>query len=133
MAQRPSRQRRWRTTEAVQLSAKVLRHELTPAERVLWDALRDRRLQGLKFRRQHPIGPFVADFCCVASRLVVEVDGEVHTRLGDRDAVRTAYLAERGYRVMRIPNGAVVRDLAEVLRRIAVAASLQEDGTTDSL
>ena len=58
--------------------ARDLRKRLTPAERILWRLLRDRRLKGLKFRRQFPIGPFVVDFCCYELRLVIELDGEVH-------------------------------------------------------
>jgi very-short-patch-repair endonuclease len=58
--------------------ARDLRKRQTPAERIFWKLLRDRRLKSLKFRRQFPIGPFVADFCCHAIRLVIELDGDVH-------------------------------------------------------
>ena len=59
-------------------AARDLRQRGTPAEELLWDALRNRRLDGLKFRRQHPVGPFVIDFCCPSRQLAIELDGEVH-------------------------------------------------------
>ncbi|MHB0858108.1 MAG: endonuclease domain-containing protein [Anaerolineae bacterium] len=70
--------RRMRTSLAIQESAEVLRKQSTPAEALLWQNLRGRRLAGAKFRRQHPIGPYVADFYCAEQHLVVELDGPVH-------------------------------------------------------
>ena len=72
-------------------------------ERQLWAVLRDRRLEGLKFRRQFPAGPYVLDFVCLRHRLVVEADGPFHDP--DRDAQRDAWLASRGFRVLRFANG----------------------------
>lgn len=69
-----------------------LRHDMTDAERKLWLALRDRRLDGLKFRRQSTIGPYVVDFLCIEARLIVEVDGGQHSETVD--APRTRYLEE---------------------------------------
>ena len=69
-----------------------MRREPTEAERKLWYALRDRRMQALKFRRQAPVGPYIVDFLCVAHRLVVEADGSQHAE-SRRDAVRDAWLA----------------------------------------
>ena len=66
----------------VQQNAKELRQSLTPAERILWERLRDRRLSSLKFRRQHPIGAFIVDFYCPAARLVIEIDGGIHLGAG---------------------------------------------------
>ena len=106
-------------------AARELRQRETSAEDLLWDALRDRRLNGLKFRRQHPVGPFVIDFCCPVRRLAVELDGEVHATQHDRDAEREAVLTAAGYRVLRFPNQAVCKRLAEVVTAIAAAA--QED------
>jgi very-short-patch-repair endonuclease len=102
-------------------AARVLRRPLTPAEAVLRRALRDRRMDGLKFRRQHPVGPFVLDFCCPASRLAVEVDGAVHDERAEQDAARTALLAASGYRVLRFRNEDVLGDLGTVLARIRAA------------
>jgi very-short-patch-repair endonuclease len=103
-------------------AARDLRQRETRAEEVLWEALRDRRLDGLKFRRQHPVGALVIDFCCPARRLAVEVDGDVHAAQVERDAEREAVLAAAGYRVLRFPNDAVRHDLADVLSAIAAAA-----------
>ena len=84
--------------------ARELRRDSTKAETPLWAQLRDRRLNGCKFRRQHPIGPFFADFACIEHRLVVELDGESHDWTYERDAARERSLARDGYRVLRIPN-----------------------------
>ena len=104
-------------------AARDLRVRETSAEALLWDALRGRRLDGLKFRRQHPVGPFVLDLCCPDCRLAIELDGGVHEGQGDRDADRDAMLTAAGYRVLRFPNEAVHNHLAEVLDSIRTAAS----------
>ncbi|WP_276315529.1 endonuclease domain-containing protein [Salinarimonas soli] len=104
-------------------SAKRLRREMTEAERKLWHALRGHRFQGLGFRRQVPIGPYVADFACHRARLVVEVDGGQHG-FDDhvaRDAVRDAWLAGRGYRTLRFANHDVLRRRESVLDTIHAA------------
>jgi very-short-patch-repair endonuclease len=103
-------------------AARDLRRRETAAEELLWEALRDRRLDGLKFRRQHPVGALVLDFCCPARRLAVELDGEVHATQGERDVEREAVLAAAGYRVLRFPNEAVRHRLSDVLAAIASAA-----------
>ncbi|MFN3558234.1 MAG: endonuclease domain-containing protein [Brevundimonas sp.] len=82
--------------------AKRMRREPAVHERKLWRLLRDRRLEGLKFRRQVVIGPYVADFVCLRHRLIVEADGPFHD--AERDAVRDAWLAAQGFRVLRFPN-----------------------------
>ena len=84
--------------------ARKLRRNQTPAERRLWYLLRDRRLGNAKFRRQVPVGPYIADFLCVVSRLIVEIDGGRHAS-STRDAVRDAWLAAHGWRVVRFRNG----------------------------
>ena len=76
--------------------ARELRRRPTPAEELLWAGLRKRQAKGLKFRRQHPIGPYIVDFYCAALRLVVEIDGGYHRERGEEDAERSAYLRERG-------------------------------------
>ena len=75
-------------------------------------------MDGLKFRRQHPIGPYVADFACPSIRLVVELDGDQHGRHLEYDQARTAYLATRGYRVIRFDNRDVSQRLDDVLEAI---------------
>lgn len=72
---------------------------MTPAERILWYALRDRRFMGLKLRRQVPIGPFIVDFHCADHRLVIEADGSGHGP--DRDSARDHWLASQGFRILR--------------------------------
>lgn len=107
------------------LNARLLRHNLTPAERRLWTRLRDRRLNGFKFRRQHPIGHYVVDFCCPECRLVVEVDGDVHAEQRARDEERTRWLERNGYCVLRFSNREVAGQLYAVLEAILSAC---EDG-----
>ena len=105
-------------------NARELRRTMTPAEAVLWRALRDRRLAGLKFRRQHPVGPLVLDFCCPILRLAVEVDGAVHDAKTDQDSARTELLEANGYQVLRFRNDEVLTSLPSVLARIHHAASV---------
>jgi len=106
------------TTPAAQAHARTLRRELTDAERALWQRLRDRSVAGAKFRRQHPIGPFIGDFCCVESHLIVEIDGGQHADRSQVDEERTRFLSERGYRVIRFWNHEVLQHLDGVLERI---------------
>jgi len=94
-----------------------LRGAQTDAERKLWFALRDRRLGGFKFIRQEAIGPFIADFVCRERKLIIEVDGGQHAE-SQRDAVRDAYLAREGYRVMRFWNNDVLTNREGVLLTI---------------
>src|SRR4051812_33057606 len=88
--------------------ARRLRREMTVPERRLWYALRGRRLQGWKFRRQVPIGPFVVDFYCDSAQLVIEVDGRSHDDRGEADRTRERGLSEHGYRVLRVSNDFVL-------------------------
>ena len=112
-----------KTSRAVRTRAKELRKEQTPAERMLWRVLRDRAVNGLKFRRQHPLDGFVLDFFCPEVKLCVELDGGIHDSQVERDAERTAQLAARGLRVIRFRNEEVEDDMTSVLHRIAKAAS----------
>lgn len=92
--------------------ARALRHNMTKAEIWLWHKLRRPPDPSVKFRRQHPIGPYIADFACVAARLVVEVDGSTHSTGEElaHDARRTAYLKRVGWRVLRVTNDEIYRD-----------------------
>ena len=104
--------------------ARTLRAEMTPPEVKLWKVLRERPA-GLKFRRQHPAGPYVLDFFCPLRLLAIEIDGEAHNR-GDRpeqDARRDAWLTENGVTVCRIPASAVLADLDAVVTHIVTVAS----------
>ena len=100
--------------------ARRLRREMTGAETKLWAALRDNRFANRRFRRQHPIGPYTADFACLSAGVVIEVDGGQHgTDAGMAiDAKRTAYLASEGFRVFRVWNFQVLSDLPGVLAMI---------------
>jgi adenine-specific DNA-methyltransferase len=101
--------------------ARRLRAAGTEVERRLWARLRNRRLKGAKFRRQHPIGNYVVDFLCRESCLVVELDGGQHGEERQRrsDERRTEYLESLGYRVLRFWNVEVTDDIEGVLQRIA--------------
>ena len=93
--------------------ARALRRRGPWTERWLWSVLRGSRLGGLKFRRQVPLGPFIADFVCLRHRLVVEADGPFHDP--ELDARRDAWLRSQGFRVIRIPNGAVRATAAQLI------------------
>jgi len=112
------------TSPLIQKRARRLRGRLTPVEQTLWERLRNRRLEGLKFRRQHPLGPYIVDFYCAEHRLVVEVDGPIHLRRREEDALRDEYLTRYGYHVLRIRNDEVENDLEAVLERILQACGL---------
>ena len=107
--------------------ARGLRARMTDAELRLWHHLRDRRLLGHKFRRQVPIGPYIADFACLQSRLVIEIDGGQHNVAVD--SPRTACLHEQGFTVLRFWNNDVLGDtdavLAAICRAPGVAPSPQ--------
>jgi len=104
--------------------ARELRREETPAEAALWELLRDRQLLGLKFRRQHPVSRYIADFCCPDLRLIVELDGEVHASAAQtaHDENRDEYLQALGYEVLRFPNEKLLQDPPAVLTEITNSA-----------
>ena len=97
--------------------ARSLRQSSTDAERRLWKALRDRQLEDYKFRRQRPIGPFIADFVCLEHLLVIELDGSQHAG-SDYDAARTAWLQQHGWRVLRFWNNDVLLNIEGVAEAI---------------
>ena len=96
---------------------KELRNSSTAAEAVLWTHLKNRQLGGKKFRRQSSVGPYIVDFFCAESRVVVELDGQPHFGevAAEYDARRTRYLEERGIQVIRFENKRAYRDLEGVL------------------
>ncbi len=97
--------------------ARRLRRDATDAERRLWSALRDRRLRGYRFRRQHPIGPFVVDFACTKQHLIVEADGGQHAEL-ETDERRNAWLKKEGWRLLRFWNHDILANTNGVIERI---------------
>ncbi len=103
-----------------------LRQELTKAEKLLWAELRNRKLNGLKFRRQHPLDKFIVDFYCNEKKLVVELDGAVHNEKINKeyDEARTAMLAGLNIIVLRFKNEDVTNNLKEVLKKISDTADM---------
>ncbi len=102
---------------------RLMRHQPTPAEDALWQAVRNRQLAGVKFRRQHTIGPFIVDFFSPDHQLIIEVDGQVHREVGqaEYDAGRTHELESLGYRIVRFSNEEVLAGLSIVLQKITAA------------
>ena len=98
-----------------------LRRRQTDAERRLWPRLRDRRLQGAKFAREVPIGPYVVDFCCRELKVTVELDGGQHAERARSDTERTVFLEALDYRVLRFWNDEALANTDGVLQRIAQA------------
>lgn len=113
-------------------TARRLRRQLSLPEMLLWQRLRLTRGE-LRFRRQHAIGPYVADFYCPAARLVIEVDGAAHDRRQAADRRRDEYLASLGIRVIRFPATAVLADPAEVADAIFRSCSTNAGPSTTQL
>jgi very-short-patch-repair endonuclease len=88
---------------------------MTIAERKLWQALRDKQLNGHRFRRQHPIGKYIADFACIERKVVIELDGGQHQDHVAYDDRRTAFLQENGWRVLRFWNNDALNNMEGVL------------------
>ncbi len=101
--------------------ARQLRRDQTEAEALLWMHLRRKSLEGVKFRRQFPVGVFIADFCAPSALLIVEVDGGQHDEQAQRDRRRTLILESNGYRVLRFWNNEVMSNLDGVLEVIRAA------------
>src|ERR1700704_2548405 len=100
--------------------AKALRRRMTRAETLLWRYLKANHLEGLSFRRQTPLGPYIVDFVCHAAQVVIEIDGETHDFEAQqrRDSARDEWLASRGYVVQRFTNQDVLSNLEGVLLSI---------------
>ena len=106
--------------------ARQLRATQTSAESLLWQRLRGRKLGGLKFRRQHPIEPFIVDFACIEKHLVIDLDGEYHDHIYERDQSRQQQLEAAGWEVVRFSNADVLGDVESVA--IAIARLLDMEG-----
>jgi len=102
-------------------NARTLRSGMTLAEQRLWNALRGKQIENTRFRRQHPIGPYIADFACVEQLLIVELDGGQHQEQIEYDDRRTAFLQQQGWKVLRFWNNDVMSNLDGVLSSIVTA------------
>lgn len=101
--------------------ARELRRNLTEAERKLWRRLRLRQIEGLKFRRQHPLGHYVVDFICLEKRMIIELDGGQHLEQVEYDSRRTQWLEAQGFCLLRFWNHDVLTDIESVLLAIVDA------------
>ena len=115
----------WKISTPLRVTARRLRRNSTDAERILWSELRDHRLQGAGFRRQVPIGNYIADFVCHAAKLIIEVDGGQHfSDAGERaDARRSVAIEANGFKVIRFSNRDVLAHRDGVLETIAAAVA----------
>ncbi len=104
--------------------AKVMRRTPMGSERALWRLLRDRRLEGLKFRRQVPLGRYIVDFLCLRHRLIIEADGPFHEDNLEHDLERDAWLQGQGFRVLRLPNLQIDSRPNDVVAAIRAAAGM---------
>ncbi len=112
---------RWRASKQIQQRARELRKDLTPAERKLWQYLRNDQL-GARFRKQYAVDTFIVDFFCAKSKLVIEVDGDSHAEQREYDAARTKWLSEQHhYRVLRFTNREVLTNIEAVVEAIRAA------------
>ncbi|MBC7710852.1 MAG: endonuclease domain-containing protein [Rhizobacter sp.] len=108
-------------TTALTQFARILRHNQTDTERELWQLLRRRELAGYKFRRQVPLGRYVADFVCLSARIIVELDGGQHGEQTSYDSERTSWLKTENFRVLRFWNNQVFEERDSVLAAILSA------------
>ena len=107
-----------RLQNTLETMARQFRAQPTVAEQILWQYLRGRKLQGYKFRRQHPLLHYVVDFYCHEGKLVIELDGPIHQTQQLRDQSRDLVLQQAGYTVLRFPNDAVFHQITIVLQDI---------------
>jgi very-short-patch-repair endonuclease len=122
---------------ASQVHARELRRDMTDSERKLWGGLRANQL-GAKFRRQHPLGHYIADFACLAPKLIVELDGTQHLDHAEYDSRRDAFFRSQGFAVLRFPSNEPLRNLdgvrtaileqLKVLARVAPTPALPQRG-----
>ena len=99
-------------------AARLLRESMTFYEKLLWERLKTKQICGLRFRRQHPIDFFIADFYCHQARLVVEIDGDIHYQKSEYDDGRTAEMERYFIKVIRFTNTEVEKNIESVIKRI---------------
>jgi very-short-patch-repair endonuclease len=108
----------FKATPEIMKNARRLRGNMTNSEKLLWDKLKGKQICGLRFRRQHPIYIFIADFYCHEARLVVEIDGEIHNQLEEYDDNRTSELEKFDIKVIRFKNSQIENDIEKVVFEI---------------
>ncbi|KAF3978698.1 MAG: endonuclease domain-containing protein [Methylococcales symbiont of Iophon sp. n. MRB-2018] len=106
--------------------ARNLRKNQTDAEQILWLQLRDRRFLNLKFRRQFPVESYIVDFICLDCKIIIELDGSQHHEQGNEDAIRTKFLNQRGFKVIRFWNNDVFNNLDGVLESLRLVVEKQK-------
>ncbi len=99
--------------------ARHLRKNMTPEESLLWSRIRKKQIHGHRFRRQHPIGPYIVDFICLEENLIIEIDGGQHNQPSQEERYRADYLEKHGYQTLRFWNHEVRNELTAVLDTIA--------------
>src|ERR1700730_12194367 len=135
VSRRKSRDMKKRPVDGAHARARTLRQNMTQAERRVWQILRSHRMTGYQFRRQVPIGRYIADFVCHEARLIVEIDGGQHDRSSPREAERNGFLENEGYRILRFWNNEILENLdgvhetiADELGRISPTQTLPHQG-----
>ncbi len=118
------------TKNKTRANARQLRRDQTLAETKLWLALRSHQLENIHFRRQHPIGNYIVDFCAPQAKLIIELDGSQHLEQQEYDAERTEFLESKGYRVLRFWNRDVLNNLDGVM--IMILDAVNPDPTLPS-
>jgi len=103
---------------AIKDKAKKLRKKMTEAEKILWSKIRNRKVNGMYFRRQHPYGIYILDFFCFEANLVIEVDGLIHLSKHEYDLERTEYLESSGLTIIRFRNADIENRIGKVLEKI---------------
>ena len=98
--------------------ARDLRKKMTDSEKLLWNQLRGKKINGMHFRRQHPYGFYILDFFCNKANLAIEIDGEIHKFKEEYDRERTNYLEDTGLKIIRFTNSDIEKNMEEVLIRI---------------
>ncbi len=101
--------------------AQEMRRNLTRCEALLWNELKEKKLQNCKFRRQHPVYRYILDFYCHEKKLAIEIDGEIHQNRSNQDEFRDKYLESVGIKTLRITNEEILQDMDKVLTKIMTA------------
>ncbi len=115
------------STRHAEATARSLRQRQTPLEARLWSRLRNGRFHHYKFRRQHPIGPWIVDFVCIERRLVIELDGEIHVLRADADRARDSIIEAQGFLMLRIKNHELRNSFDWCLEQVLIALEREID------